>query len=87
MSRVCRFAVDFPARRVVFRYLPLFTMGPVASAAVAAPKPKDADKAPVSQPTAVGTKWVNDDGGKDRNQKDRGRGFARRRDSSFDPNR
>lgn len=47
------------------RQLPLLAVALIASFAIAAPKPKEAGKAPVYQPTAVGTKWVYDDGGKD----------------------
>jgi hypothetical protein len=49
----------------MLRPLPLVAAALVASAAFAAPKPKQASKGPVYQPTAVGTKWVYDDHGKD----------------------
>jgi hypothetical protein len=49
------------------RWLPVLIAAAFIAGVLGAPKPKDT-KAPVYMPTAVGTKWVYDDNGRDKTQ-------------------
>jgi hypothetical protein len=63
-----RLDTDFSWRSAVAQWLSVFVAAVVTAGLLGAPRPKDPAKAPVFQPTTVGTRWVYDESGRELTQ-------------------